>query len=98
MVNVNVCTTAFYVPGNLADAMIAFRDASYGARPNSFVKGVRIQAKHLGYRKTVKALTKVDARGHKFDSEFGTVTVEQYFKKSTSDQFITTFYPLILSP
>jgi eukaryotic translation initiation factor 2C len=83
MVNVNVCTTAFYTPGNLADAMMAFRNASFGARPAAFVKGVRVKTRHLGYKKTVKTLAKQNAREYKFDSEFGRVTVEQYFKKST---------------
>src|SRR6266478_4781747 len=47
MVNVNICTTAFYTPSNLADAMIAFRNASFGARVNVFVRGVRVKTTHL---------------------------------------------------
>lgn len=84
MVNVNVCTTAFYTPGNLARAMIEFRDASFDARPNAFVKGVRIRTMHLGYRKTVRKLSSVSARAHRFDTtEYGNVSVEEYFRKST---------------
>jgi hypothetical protein len=84
MVNVNVCTTAFYTPSNLADAMIAFRSASFGARVNAFVKGVRVRTTHLGYKKGVKRLANVTPRQYKFDcSEFGgEITVEQYFKRS----------------
>jgi eukaryotic translation initiation factor 2C len=84
MVNVNVCTTAFYSPGNLADAMIAFRNASFGAKPNAFVKGVRVEATHLTYRKTVKGMAKETARTYSFDcSELGgRVTVEEYFRRS----------------
>ena len=83
MVNVNVCTTAFYTPGNLADRLIEFMSASHGARPAAFVKGVRIRTVHLGYRKTVKTAAKVNARQYKFTAEgMGEVTVEQYFAKS----------------
>lgn len=84
MVNVNVCTTAFYIPGNLAQAMESFRNASFGARPATFVRGVRVKTTHLGYTKTVKRLANFNARQHKFDSgDFGKVSVEEYFKKST---------------
>lgn len=84
MVNVNVCTTAFYSPGNLADAMVAFRNASFGAKVNAFVKGIRVQATHLGYRKTIKAMSKYNARTYKFpcDELGGEVTVEEYFRRS----------------
>lgn len=86
MVNVNVCTTAFYTPGNLADAMSNFRNASFGARVAGFVKGVRVKTLHLGYRKSVKALAHKTPRQHTFDcAELGgTVTVEDYFKRSQS--------------
>lgn len=86
MVNVNVCTTAFYIPGNLADAMMAFRNASFGARPAAFVKGVRVKTTHLGYKKTVKTLAKQNAREYKFDSDNGRVSVEQYFRQSNCFQ------------
>jgi eukaryotic translation initiation factor 2C len=82
MVNVNVCTTAFYTPGNLAEAMMAFRDASFGARPVAFIKGVRIKTTHLGYKKTVKTIAKFTPSQYKFDSDYGTITVEEYFKRS----------------
>jgi eukaryotic translation initiation factor 2C len=84
MVNVNVCTTAFYTPGNLADAMHAFRNASFGAKVNVFVKGLRVEATHLSYRKTIKGMAKESARTYSFDcSELGgRVTVEEYFRRS----------------
>ncbi|KAG6860411.1 hypothetical protein C0995_011482 [Termitomyces sp. Mi166 len=82
MVNVNVCTTAFYTPGNLARAMVDFQDFSFGARASAFVKGVRIRTTHLNYRKTVKSLASLTARQHSFDTEeYGRVTVETYFKR-----------------
>ncbi|KAF9011911.1 argonaute-like protein [Cyathus striatus] len=83
MVNVNVCTTAFYKPGNLARAMIEFRDSSFGARLNAFVKGIRVRTTHLGYKKTIKTVSNLNARQHAFDAADlgGTITVEQYFKR-----------------
>lgn len=85
MVNVNACTTAFYQPQNLAVAMDQFRNHSFGAQAAAFVRGVRVKTTHLGYKKTVKRLHAANARQHKFDSgDFGTVSVEQYFKKSMS--------------
>ncbi|GBE83588.1 hypothetical protein SCP_0506430 [Sparassis crispa] len=82
MVNVNVCTTAFYVPGNLAERMQEFEAASFGARASAFVRGVRVKTTHLGYTKTVKKLATVNANQHRFNAEgFGEVTVAQYFQK-----------------
>lgn len=87
MVNVNVCTTAFYTPGNLAERLIEFMNLSQSARAATFVRGVRVKTTHLGYRKTVKNVAKVNARQHKFNAEgMGEVTVEQYFSKSESFQ------------
>ncbi|THH27194.1 hypothetical protein EUX98_g6995 [Antrodiella citrinella] len=91
MVNVNVCTTAFYVPGNLAERLQEFMNSSFGARASAFVRGVRIRTTHLGYRKTVKDVAKVNAKQHSFDAEgMGKVTVEQYFKRKYD---ITLRYP-----
>ncbi|THU88586.1 argonaute-like protein [Dendrothele bispora CBS 962.96] len=83
MVNVNACTTAFYTPGNLAVALKEFMNASFGARPSAFVKGVRIKTSHLGYTKTVKKITDLLPKQHKFDcAELGEVVdVETYFKR-----------------
>jgi len=84
MVNVNVCTTAFYTPGNLAVQMLAFRESSFGARMEAFCRGVRVKAIHLGYRKTVKCLAHQNARQYTFscDELGGRVSVEQYFSRS----------------
>ena len=81
--NVNVCTTAFYIPGNLAERLQEFMNMSFSANPNAFVRGLRVRTTHLGYRKTVKDVAKVTARQHSFEAEgMGKVTVEQYFKRS----------------
>ncbi|KAJ8590502.1 argonaute-like protein [Rhizopogon salebrosus TDB-379] len=82
MVNVNVCTTAFYTPGNLAVQMLAFQDSSFGARMGAFCRSVRVKTTHLGYRKTVKCLAHQNARQYTFQcDELGKrkVSVEQYF-------------------
>ncbi|KAI0050290.1 argonaute-like protein [Auriscalpium vulgare] len=82
MVNVNVCTTAFYQEGNLAESMMAFERSSFGARASAFVRGVRVKTDHLGFRKSVKGLAKVNARQHKFKWDEGggaMVSVEDYF-------------------
>lgn len=81
MVNVNVCTTAFYTPGNLAVQMMTFNDYSFGARMEAFCRGVRVKATHLNYRKTVKCLARQNARQYTFtcDELGGRVSVEQYF-------------------
>ncbi|KAH7882934.1 ribonuclease H-like domain-containing protein [Phlebopus sp. FC_14] len=81
MVNVNVCTTAFYVAQNLADAMRQFTSFSYSARMDAFCKGVRVRTTHLNYRKTVKKLSRYTARTYEFETaEYGKVTVLNYFK------------------
>lgn len=79
-----VCTTAFYKPRNLADAMLEFRNASFGARPSAFVKGVRVKTIHLDRRKTVKTLSNFNAKQFTFfvDDYNAELTVEQYFKRS----------------
>jgi eukaryotic translation initiation factor 2C len=84
MVNVNVCATAFYSEGNLAEAMIIFERVSFGARISAFVQRVRVKTDHLGHQKTVKRLAKFNARQHKFEAQElgGIVTVEEYFRRS----------------
>ncbi len=79
-----VCTTAFYKQRNLVEAMMEFRNASFGARPAAFVKGVRVKTLHLDRKKTVKTLSNSTARQFRFfvDEYNAEMTVEQYFKKS----------------
>ncbi|TRM60656.1 ribonuclease H-like domain-containing protein [Schizophyllum amplum] len=97
MVNVNVCTTAFYKEGRLDRAMLEFRDASFGARPTVFVKGLRIIATHLGYRKTIKNLSNVNARQHSFHcAEYNkVVTVEEYFARKYNRRLEHPEIPLV---
>lgn len=97
MVNVNVCTTAFYVAQNLADAMIEFRNATFGARMNAFCKGVRVKTTHLGHRRTIKDVSHFNAKQYRFRAEeFGTeVTVEQYFRRKYNISLQRPEMPLI---
>lgn len=91
-----VCTTAFYKPGSLAHAMLEFRNSSFGARVNAFVKGIRVKTIHLGYIKTVKALSNLNARQYKFKHGDKDVTVEDYFLESRSIVFKSGFFLIIL--
>lgn len=86
MVNVNVATTAFYTENNLANAMMEFRNATFGARIDTFVRGVRVVTTHLGHKKSVKRSSTWTARTHKFmwEEEGREVSVEEYFQRSKS--------------
>ena len=83
MVNINACMTAFYVPGNLADAMLAFENQTR-TLPREFFERLKIVTTHLGYRKkkTIFRIMSTTPRTQKFKhSEYGEVTVEAYFKR-----------------
>lgn len=83
VINVNVCTAAFYTPGNLAERLMEFINTCPSMRPAAFVRGVRVRTTHLGYKKTIKTLAKVSSRQHRFTADgLGEVTVEEYFKRS----------------
>jgi hypothetical protein len=84
VVNVNVATTAFYTEGNLADAMLEYRNHTFNARVDVFVKGLRVLTKHVGYKKTIKKVSSFNARRYKFfwDEKEREVTTEEYFKIS----------------
>ena len=84
MINANFCMKPFYIAGNLVFAMEAFRDASFGARMDTFVRGIRIEVTHLGHRKIVRRFAPHTAKTYSFDTqEYGRVTVEEYFRQST---------------
>ena len=83
MINANLCKAPFYTAGNLVLVMNAFQDASFGARMDDFFRGIRIEATHLGHQKIVKGFASHTAKTYSFDtSEYGRVTVEQYFRQS----------------
>ncbi|EJF62043.1 Piwi-domain-containing protein [Dichomitus squalens LYAD-421 SS1] len=86
MVNINLCMTAFYNPGKLADAMDAFQRQSRGGMPNSFAEKLKVSTKHLGYTRKFtiyRIMNGKTARKETFDcQEFGgRITVENFFKR-----------------
>ncbi|KAF9817896.1 hypothetical protein IEO21_03090 [Rhodonia placenta] len=85
MVNVNVCMTAFYTPGNLAQAMMAFQQQTGGGMPRTFTDKLKVATTHLGYtrKKAIFRVSDQTARQIKFDCQElgGIVTVEQYFQR-----------------
>ena len=101
VVNINACMTAFYIPGNLADAMHAFlRDV--GSLPTEFFDKLKVVTTHLGYPKKKAILRVMDttSRGTSFpcDEFGGMITVEQYFKrsKSNSQQYLLAYINIVI--
>lgn len=88
VVNVDTCVAAFYPPGNMADAMIAFLQHSPGGRLSHFVRMLQVRTTHLGYSReyTVRGIANTNARQTSFHCvELGqAVTLEQYFQQSRS--------------
>ena len=90
MVNVNVCMTAFYSPGNLARVMQDFQQQTSGGMPSSFADRLKVSTKHLGYTRKFtifRIMNSKTARKEKFkcdDPEINReVTVMEYFRRST---------------
>ncbi|KAG2357054.1 Piwi-domain-containing protein [Suillus spraguei] len=85
MVNVGVCMTAFYRPGNLADAIMAFQRSSDGAMLQRFTQKLKVTTRHLGYKqkKPIKKIMPMSARRTFFHCEEynGKISVEEYFKR-----------------
>ncbi|KAF8632130.1 hypothetical protein AX15_002024 [Amanita polypyramis BW_CC] len=82
MVNVNACFTAFFKPGNLAQALLAFNVRSAGAMPRdvSFIN-IKIKTQHTNFKKRVLMFGTASARETFFywgelDKK---VSVEEYF-------------------
>ena len=78
---------AFIVPGNLADRLNEFGEASRGAMPTlpkGMVKSLKVKTRHLGHKKKVLAIGTRSARNTFFDCPElgGQVSVEVYFSKS----------------
>ena len=90
MVNVGVCMTAFYKPGNLAQAIMEFERQSKGAMLKRFAQKLKVTTSHLGYKQTkpLRDIMTTTAQNTFFPcEEFNSpkMSVEQYFKKSTYD-------------
>jgi len=87
MVNVGVCMTAFYKPGNLADAIMEFNRTSNGAMLQRFAQKLKVTTSHLGYKqkKPVKKIMHTSATQTFFNCEEfgGKISVADYFKRSS---------------
>ncbi|KAG2119355.1 Piwi domain-containing protein [Suillus clintonianus] len=85
MVNVGVCMTAFYKPGNLAEAIMAFDRSSDGAMPQHFTQKLKVTTRHLGYKqkKPIKKIMSTTARRTTFycDEYDRKISVEEYFQR-----------------
>ena len=87
-VNINVCMTAFYVPGPLATRMDEFLRQTGGAMPHTFFERLKVSTKHLGFTRKYtlhRIMTGKTARAEKFNCEEfrGMISVEDFFKRST---------------
>lgn len=86
MVNVNVCMTAFFTPGNLATAMKEFERQTGDYMPKAFVQKVKVATTHLGYtrKKAILRITNQLPSEARFECQElgGMVTVEEYFSRS----------------
>ncbi|KAH7884145.1 Piwi domain-containing protein [Phlebopus sp. FC_14] len=95
MVNVGVCMTAFYTPGNLADRIQEFMRDSRGTVPQRFAQKLKVTTRHRGYKQTkaLKRIAETTAKTTTFPCEefkSPNMTVEQYFKRKYN---ITLRYP-----
>ncbi|KAF8711992.1 hypothetical protein AX14_013179 [Amanita brunnescens Koide BX004] len=90
MINVNACYTAFFEPGNLAQALIAFGFKSSGAIPRdvSFAN-IRVKTLHTGYKKRVVTVGTTSARRTSF-------YWEELKKKVSVAEYIETRYDITL--
>lgn len=90
-VNINVCMAAFYVPGNLAQAMDAFTNQT-GGLPSWFSNQLKVGTRHLGYPKksTILRVMNSTASTTKFFCEEykGEVTVEEFFRRSECREYL----------
>ncbi|CAZ85927.1 unnamed protein product [Tuber melanosporum] len=99
--NVNVCMTAFYKEGNLAELMREFGKRS---ELGGFLRGLRVSTKHITdpngkpklQYKTIANLTGKSAREATFVSDDGsTITVAAYFKKKYNIVLANPDFPCV---
>lgn len=96
MLNINACMSAFYLPGNLADAMLAFQARSSGGMPNDFAEGLKVVTRHLGYpkKKTITGVGRASASRTTFKLNGSQdITVTQYFKNRTLNSIFLLCLP-----
>ena len=90
MVHVGICMTAFYKPGNLAQAIMEFQQRSNEVILRRFAQKLRVTLSHLGYKQTklLKEIMSTTANSTFFSCDelkSTNMSVEQYFKKSMYD-------------
>ena len=93
MVNVNICRAAFYMPGNMADAIIEFDRR--GGIPPYFIHGLSVETTHLrGPRKYTVCCLEASAQEQTFlyAKSGKVITVEHYFEESKSTSYSFLFY------
>jgi hypothetical protein len=95
-VNINICMSAFYEPGKLADALRAFLMGSFDAIPREFMRKVKVSTRHLGYKRvmTINRVVSSSASRQTFNCEEfgGRISIKDYFLRSAS-QFLGLFVP-----
>ncbi len=93
-VNINICMSAFYEPGKLAEALRTFLMGSFEAIPREFMREVKVSTRYLGYKRvmTIQRVVSSSASRQTFNcQEFGgLISVKDYFLKSAS-QFVSIF-------
>ena len=93
-VNINICMSAFYEPGKLAEALRTFLMGSFEAIPREFMRKVKVSTRYLGYKRvmTIQRVVSSSASRQTFNcQEFGgLISVKDYFLKSAS-QFVSIF-------
>ncbi len=93
-VNINICMSAFYEPGKLAEALRTFLMGSFEAIPREFMREVKVSTRYLGYKRvmTIQRVVSSSASRQTFNcQEFGgLISVKDYFLRSAS-QFCVYF-------
>ncbi|KAI0273257.1 ribonuclease H-like domain-containing protein [Russula aff. rugulosa BPL654] len=84
-VNINICMSAFYEPGKLADALRAFLMGSFDAIPREFMRKVKVSTRYLGYKRvmTINRVVSSSASRQTFNCEEfgGRISIKDYFLK-----------------
>ena len=87
-VNINICMSAFYEPGKLADALRAFLMGSFDAIPREFMRKVKVSTRYLGYKRvmTINRVVSSSATRQTFNCEEfgGRISIKEYFFRSVS--------------
>ncbi|CCL98880.1 uncharacterized protein FIBRA_00887 [Fibroporia radiculosa] len=85
VVNVNGCMSAFYYPGNMANALQCFEQRTSGGMSKEFVGHLKVSMDYLGYtrKKKVFRIGNNSASRTRINcSEFGkSMTVQEYFSQ-----------------